>query len=199
MKGLWSQKTSVLWKSHIGFSSSTLHTHMVTEIKNRWALPSPCRSRTAEVAFIQWICSRAWCALKGALLPVEGAAQWLCTQSQWKAGYRTPGMSHRSYKEKWTWQNVSSLTLCPNVSQLPGEICRAINMSKSQMWESLRSSVLFADSNDFSRHEFLWVHLKHTEIRWQVMAFLIWAFYSSCRRIFGCFYADQKFSCCHCL
>lgn len=94
--------------------SFLLHSPMVTEIKNWWAMPSPSRSRAAEVTFIQWIYSRAWCAPKGLWLWRVQHSE--CTQSQWEAGYRATGMSHRSYKEKWPWQNVSTLTLCSNMS-----------------------------------------------------------------------------------
>lgn len=62
------------------------------------------RKKAAQVIFIQWICSSAWCALKAHLIP--GKVQHHgCTRSQWKTDF---SLLHRSRTEKHMWPRLNS-------------------------------------------------------------------------------------------
>lgn len=90
-----------------------------------------------------------------ALVSVDGEAQRVHTKSR----KLDTGMlySHRIHKEKWTWLSQ----LQPFVLKCPSCVVRSINRSQIG---GTKVSFVFADRNDFSRHEFVRVHLKHTEI-----------------------------------
>lgn len=82
-----------------------------------------------------------------ALLSVDGEAQ----QAYTKSGELDTGMLACPTESIQKMDlAVSTPTLCPQTSQLCGEICR----SKSQIGV-IKVSFVFADSNDFSRHEFV--------------------------------------------
>lgn len=100
---------------------------------------------------IFFIFKRGWCGLKG-LCFLWMVKHSRCTQRQWKVGYRGAGMSYRIHKEKWTWLSQ----LQPFVLKCPSCVARSVEalMSKSQIGVT-KVSFVFADSNDFSRHEFM--------------------------------------------